>query len=51
MRSGRVSIGALSPESRAEAVGRLGREQLDVLVVGGGITGVGIALDAASRGL
>ena len=28
-----------------------GREQLDVLVVGGGITGVGIALDAASRGL
>ena len=46
-----MSIGALSPEGRAEAVGRLGREQLDVLVVGGGITGVGIALDAASRGL
>ena len=30
---------------------RLEREELDVLVVGGGITGVGIALDAASRGL
>jgi glycerol-3-phosphate dehydrogenase len=26
-------------------------EQFDVLVVGGGITGVGVALDAASRGL
>jgi glycerol-3-phosphate dehydrogenase len=26
-------------------------EQLDVLVIGGGITGVGIALDAASRGM
>ncbi len=26
-------------------------EELDILVVGGGITGVGIALDAASRGL
>ena len=28
-----------------------GGEPLDVLVVGGGITGVGVALDAASRGL
>ncbi|WP_394814657.1 FAD-dependent oxidoreductase, partial [Streptomyces chisholmiae] len=26
-------------------------EQLDVIVIGGGITGAGIALDAASRGL
>jgi glycerol-3-phosphate dehydrogenase len=30
---------------------RLRTEQFDVLVVGGGITGVGVALDAASRGL
>src|ERR1700712_2705772 len=30
---------------------RLGSETFDVLVVGGGITGVGVALDAASRGL
>ena len=30
---------------------RLGREQFDVLVVGGGITGTGVALDAAARGL
>jgi glycerol-3-phosphate dehydrogenase len=46
-----VSEGALGPEARAEAVTRLEREQLDVLVVGGGITGVGIALDAVTRGL
>src|SRR5674476_979497 len=36
---------------RAEALRRLGEEQFDVLVVGGGITGVGVALDAAARGL
>ena len=36
---------------RAEALARLGAEQFDVLVVGGGITGAGVALDAASRGL
>lgn len=30
---------------------RLADEEFDVLVVGGGITGVGVALDAASRGL
>jgi glycerol-3-phosphate dehydrogenase len=36
---------------RAEMLGRLATEQFDVLVVGGGITGVGVALDAASRGL
>jgi glycerol-3-phosphate dehydrogenase len=36
---------------RAEAQRRLGDDPFDVLVVGGGITGVGAALDAASRGL
>jgi glycerol-3-phosphate dehydrogenase len=36
---------------RAEALARLAAEQFDVLVVGGGITGAGVALDAASRGL
>src|SRR5690242_9355941 len=30
---------------------RLADERFDVLVIGGGITGVGVALDAASRGL
>jgi glycerol-3-phosphate dehydrogenase len=36
---------------RAGALARLATEQFDVLVVGGGITGAGVALDAASRGL
>jgi glycerol-3-phosphate dehydrogenase len=36
---------------RVEALRRLADEEFDVLVVGGGITGAGCALDAASRGL
>jgi glycerol-3-phosphate dehydrogenase len=36
---------------RSEALGRLAEETFDVLVIGGGITGAGVALDAASRGL
>ncbi|HEV3227109.1 MAG TPA: glycerol-3-phosphate dehydrogenase/oxidase [Acidimicrobiales bacterium] len=36
---------------RATNLRRLVDEQFDVLVVGGGITGAGVALDAASRGL
>ncbi len=36
---------------RSAALRRLGDEAFDVLVVGGGITGAGVALDAASRGL
>jgi glycerol-3-phosphate dehydrogenase len=36
---------------RADALTRLAEEQFDVLVIGGGITGAGVALDAASRGL
>jgi glycerol-3-phosphate dehydrogenase len=36
---------------RAEGLRRLADDPFDVLVVGGGITGVGAALDAASRGL
>ena len=42
----------LTREQRAAALEEMNREEgLDVLVVGGGITGAGIALDAASRGL
>ncbi|HUQ82127.1 MAG TPA: glycerol-3-phosphate dehydrogenase [Gemmatimonadaceae bacterium] len=37
--------------TRASHLTRLGSEQFDVLVVGGGITGAGIARDAALRGL
>jgi len=36
---------------RADALRRLEDDGVDVLVVGGGITGAGCALDAASRGL
>ncbi len=36
---------------RAEHIEALGSERFDILVVGGGITGCGVALDAASRGL
>ena len=36
---------------RPHALRRLADETFDVLVVGGGITGVGCALDAATRGL
>ena len=42
----------LTREQRTAALEEMsGPEGLDVLVVGGGITGAGIALDAASRGL
>jgi glycerol-3-phosphate dehydrogenase len=35
---------------RADALAALASERFDVLVVGGGITGAGVALDAATRG-
>lgn len=47
---------SVNAQTRNEALRALagsgeGGEQLDVLVIGGGVTGAGIALDAASRGL
>ncbi len=36
--------------SRADALEALSGERFDVVVIGGGITGAGVALDAASRG-
>ncbi|HZQ27407.1 MAG TPA: glycerol-3-phosphate dehydrogenase/oxidase [Acidimicrobiales bacterium] len=36
---------------RASSLARLGSDEFDVLVIGGGITGAGVALDAAARGL
>jgi len=41
----------LNAARRTRELEQLPSERLDVLVVGGGITGAGIALDAASRGL
>lgn len=47
-----MSTGSLNARRRDRELARLaGGEQVDVLVVGGGITGAGIALDAAARGL
>lgn len=40
-----------SRRARAANLNRMGCEAFDVAVIGGGITGAGIALDAASRGL
>ena len=43
---------ALTTTQRTEALAAMSQpEGLDVLVVGGGVTGAGIAVDAASRGL
>ena len=41
----------LDADYRAAAWRRLATKEFDVLVVGGGITGAGVALDAATRGL
>jgi glycerol-3-phosphate dehydrogenase len=46
-----ASNGVLDARDRAAVLGRLAAERFDVLVIGGGITGTGAALDAASRGL
>ena len=43
--------GVLDARNRDEVLRQLAAEHLDVLVIGGGITGAGAALDAAARGL
>ena len=44
-------LSQLSPQQRDSAISQLSTEAFDILVIGGGVTGVGAALDAASRGL
>jgi len=44
-------LSQLGPHQRDSAISQLGTEQFDILVIGGGVNGVGAALDAASRGL
>jgi glycerol-3-phosphate dehydrogenase len=47
-----VTATALTAQTRTEALAAMSDDAgLDVLVVGGGVTGAGIALDAATRGL
>ena len=48
---GVTSVAEVTSFDRAAALERLGRDRFDVLVVGGGATGCGVALDAAARGL
>jgi len=44
-------LSQLGPDQRDSAISQLASDQFDILVIGGGVTGVGAALDAASRGL
>jgi len=44
-------LSQLGPEQRRDALARMASETLDFLVIGGGVTGAGAALDAATRGL
>jgi glycerol-3-phosphate dehydrogenase len=46
-----TSNSSLNFAARSAAIKALGESEFDILVIGGGINGVGIALDAASRGL
>jgi glycerol-3-phosphate dehydrogenase len=51
MNKERITTTELSIRTRAANLQRMEREMFDLAVIGGGITGAGIALDAASRGL
>jgi len=44
-------LSQLNPDQHQNAIMALSGESFDVLVIGGGVNGVGAALDAASRGL
>ncbi|MSZ67968.1 MAG: FAD-dependent oxidoreductase, partial [Actinobacteria bacterium] len=39
------------PQNRVEILAKLKAQTFDIVVIGGGVTGLGVALDAASRGL
>jgi glycerol-3-phosphate dehydrogenase len=42
---------ALNLQQREEAIAALKNDEFDILIIGGGVNGVGAALDAATRGL
>ena len=49
--SGTAEAARLDPDERSAALAALAGSEHQVLVVGGGVTGAGVALDAATRGL
>jgi glycerol-3-phosphate dehydrogenase len=49
--AGAGATARLGPEERAAALAAMTRTEHQVLVVGGGVVGAGVALDAATRGL
>src|SRR6476659_8668509 len=42
---------ALSPAERTRALSSMQEDELDVVIIGGGVVGAGAALEAATRGL
>lgn len=46
-----MSDSQLGPAARLRALDRMERKTFDIAIIGGGVTGAGTALDAASRGL
>ncbi|MER7364229.1 glycerol-3-phosphate dehydrogenase/oxidase [Nonomuraea wenchangensis] len=46
-----IGAARLGPAERAAALERMAARELDVVVVGGGVVGAGVALDAVTRGL
>ncbi|MBO0720233.1 MAG: FAD-dependent oxidoreductase, partial [Blastocatellia bacterium] len=46
-----MNMSEFSWRTRRESLDNLAKETFDILIIGGGITGAGIALDAAARGL
>ncbi len=51
MRTHALGAARLGPAERGAAIAAMAGRELQVLVVGGGVVGAGVALDAATRGL
>jgi glycerol-3-phosphate dehydrogenase len=46
-----TATAALSPQDRSRALAAMQEDELDLVIVGGGVVGAGAALDAVTRGL
>lgn len=51
LNAGQLGNATLNAATRSRGLHRLAEEEYDVIVVGGGVTGAGVALDSATRGL